>query len=245
MGVTAGGEHAAVERATGAYDEDDLLPISALQHLLFCERQCALIHVEGLWAENRSTVEGRHLHERADSGAAESRPGLRVERAVPLRSLRLGLTGRADVVEFHRDEAGTTERVLPVEYKRGHPKLDESDRVQLCAQALCLEEMLGVVVDAGAVFYGQTRRRLDVPFDAALRARTEDAARRFRFLVTSGTTPKAARMPKCSNCSLVELCLPDAQGPRRSARGFTERVLGASFDAAYADGPATDVRGAR
>lgn len=218
-----------------AYDEDDLLPISALQHLLFCERQCALIHVEGLWAENRLTVEGRHLHERADSGAAESRPGLRVERSVAVRSLRIGLTGKADVVEFHRAVDGGAERVVPVEYKRGRPKLDESDRVQLCAQALCLEEMLGVAVEAGAVFYGQTRRRLDVPFDAELRARTEDAARRFRFLVTSGTTPRAARMPKCSGCSLIDLCLPDAQGPRRSARGFTERVLSASLDAVYAD----------
>lgn len=218
-----------------AYDEDDLLPISALQHLLFCERQCALIHVEGLWAENRLTVEGRHLHERADSGATESRPGLRVERAVAVRSLRLGLTGKADVVEFHRAPDGSAERVVPVEYKRGRPKLDESDRVQLCAQALCLEEMLGVAVDAGAVFYAQTRRRLDVPFDAALRARTEAAGHRFRAIVTSGTTPTAARMPKCANCSLVDLCLPDAQGPRRSARRFTDRVLAASLDAAFGD----------
>lgn len=211
------------------YDEDDLLPISALQHLLFCERQCALIHVEGLWAENRLTVQGRHLHERADSGAVETRPGLRVERAVALRSLRLGLTGKADVVEFHRDVSGATEHVVPVEYKRGRPKLDESDRVQLCAQALCLEEMLGVSVAAGAIFYGQTRRRLDVPIDAELRARTEDAARRFRAMVTSGITPTATRMPKCENCSLLGLCLPDAQGPRRSARRFTERALLASL----------------
>lgn len=225
---------------TGAappYDEDDLLPISALQHLLFCERQCALIHVEGLWAENRLTVEGRHLHERADSGAAESRPGLRVERSLALRSLRLGLTGRADVVEFHRDPEGETERVVPVEYKRGQPKADDSDRVQLCAQALCLEEMLGTVVTDGALFYGQTRRRLDVSFDHELRARTEDAARRFRAMVTTGKTPTAARMPKCERCSLVELCLPDARGPRRSARRFTERALAASLGLALPDTP--------
>lgn len=220
-----------VPQAGGAppYDEDDLLPISALQHLLFCERQCALIHVEGLWAENRLTVEGRHLHERADSGVTESRPGLRVERSLALRSLRLGLTGRADVVEFHRDLDGETERVVPVEYKRGQPKGDDSDRVQLCAQALCLEEMLGATVTEGALFYGQTRRRLDVAFDDELRSRTEDAARRFRAMVTTGTTPTAARMPKCERCSLVELCLPDAQGPRRSARRFTERALAASL----------------
>lgn len=230
--------NAARDGSAAPYDEDDLLPISALQHLLFCERQCALIHVEGLWAENRLTIEGRHLHERADSGATESRPGLRVERSVAVRSLRLGLTGKADVVEFHRAVDGAPERVVPVEYKRGRPKLDDSDRVQLCAQALCLEEMLGVPVDAGAVFYAQTRRRLDVPFDAELRGRTETAARRFRAVVASGATLRAVRMPKCSGCSLIDLCLPDAQGARCSARAFTERVLSASFDAVYADGGA-------
>ena len=128
------------------FAEDALLPLSALRHLLFCERQCALIHVEGLWAENRLTVEGRHLHERADSGRSESRPGVRIARTLPIRSLRLGLIGRADVVEFHDAGPGAPPRVVPVEYKRGRPKLDESDRVQLCAQALCLEEMLGVRV---------------------------------------------------------------------------------------------------
>jgi CRISPR-associated exonuclease Cas4 len=212
------------------YDEDELLPISALQHLVFCERQCALIHVEGLWAENRLTVQGRHLHERADSGLGESRPGLRIERGLALRSFRLGLAGRADVIEFHRGDGGATERVVPVEYKRGRAKLDDCDRVQLCAQALCLEEMLGVDVPEGALYYGQTRRRVVVPLDAALRSRTDAAARRFRALMDAGHTPKATRMPKCASCSLEALCLPDAQGARRSARRFTERALAASLD---------------
>jgi CRISPR-associated exonuclease Cas4 len=137
------------------YVEDDLLPISALQHLLFCERQCALIHVEQVWAENRLTVEGRHLHERVDGGEHETRGGLRTARALPIRSLRLGLAGRADVVEFHASEgAAGPPRVVPVEYKRGRPKSHRADEVQLCAQALCLEEMLGVHVAAGALFYG-------------------------------------------------------------------------------------------
>lgn len=209
------------------FDEDDLLPLSALQHLLFCERQCALIHIERLWAENRLTVEGHHLHERADAGRGETRGDLRVARALPLRSLRLGLTGKADVVEFH-GQLGA-ERVVPVEYKRGRPKENRSDEVQLCAQALCLEEMLGVVVPAGALFYGTTRRRTEVPFDAELRATTEEAAARLHALVSSGTTPRAVREPKCESCSLLELCLPAPANRSRSAAGYLERGLALSL----------------
>lgn len=216
------------------FNEDDLLPISALQHLLFCERQCALIHVEGLWAENRLTVEGRHLHERADSGRGESRPDRRTTRSLPLRSLRLGLTGQADVVEFVQDGGGTR-RVVPVEYKRGRPKRGDEDRVQLCAQALCLEEMLGVSVPEGALYYGTERRRLSVQFDADLRALTECAAARLHELVASGHTPRAPRQPKCERCSLLELCLPDAVAPDRSAQAYLDRAVLRSL----APGPAT------
>jgi len=207
------------------YAEDDLLPISALQHLIFCERQCALIHIEGLWAENRLTVEGRHLHERADAGGGESRGALRVARSLPIRSLRLGLTGRADVVEFHASEGGAPPAVRPVEYKRGRPKPDRCDEVQLCAQALCLEEMLGVSIPAGALFYGTTRRRTDVAFDAVLRALTEETAARLHALVSSGRTPKAEREPKCDSCSLLELCLPGAMAPQRAAATYVARSL--------------------
>lgn len=225
------------------YDEDDLLPISALQHLLFCQRQAALIHVERLWAENELTVQGRQLHERADSGRREllrgRRAGVRVERAVPLRSMALGVWGKADVVEFpaggDADGAGgpTAAAPVPVEYKRGVPKKDGSDAVQLCAQAMCLEEMLGVAVPAGAIFYGQSRRREPVAFDADLRRRTADAAARMHELVATGTTPPAALMPKCRRCSLIDLCQPAAVGRRagqhRSAAAFARRSVAESL----------------
>lgn len=221
------------------YAEDDLLPISALQHLLFCERQAALIHVERLWAENELTVQGRQLHERADSGKREMlrgrARGVRVERTVPLRSLTLGVWGKADVVEFHPfgPSGGGIEHPVPVEYKRGKPKRDCSDAVQLAAQAMCLEEMLGVAVPIGVLFYGQTRERLTVPIDAALRARTVNAAGRMHELMRLGHTPAVALQAKCKRCSMLTLCQPAAvgrvKGQHRSAAAYTERALMAAL----------------
>ncbi len=211
------------------FSEDALLPISALQHLLFCERQCALIHIEGLWAENRLTVEGRHLHDKAHDGPGEIRSGVRIARGLALRSFRLGLVGKADVVEFHADRALPTGRPFPVEYKRGRPKQHQADKVQLCAQGLCLEEMLGTTIPAGALFYGRTRRRMDVPFDAPLRRLTEDAASRLHALISSGRTPAAVREPKCESCSLLHLCLPEAMAPQRSAARYFARALAAAL----------------
>jgi CRISPR-associated exonuclease Cas4 len=205
--------------------EDDLLPISALQHQLFCERQCALIHIEGLWVENRLTVEGRHLHDKAHDGTSETRSGVRIARGLAIRSFRLGLVGKADVVEFHVTPRNAAAIPFPVEYKRGRPKKHDADKVQLCAQALCLEEMLDAVVPAGALFYGRTRRRLDVPFDQALRQLTEDTSRRLHALIGSGRTPVAVREPKCDNCSLFEVCLPEVMGPRHSAARYVTRVI--------------------
>ena len=219
------------------YAEDDLLPLSALQHLLFCERQCALIHVEQLWADNPLTVEGTHLHRRVDEAPGETRGGVRIARGVALRSFRLGLSGRADVVEFHRAAGPGPEQPVPVEYKRGRPKKDRSDEVQLCAQALCLEEMLGVPVPAGALFYGQTRRRTEVVFGPELRARTETAARRLHELVAGGITPRAVREPKCAGCSMLELCLPDPPGPARSAARYLARTLREVRSAPFPDPP--------
>lgn len=214
------------------FAEDALLPISALQHLLFCERQCALIHVERLWADNRLTVEGGRLHRKAHDGPDESRGGVRITRAVPLRSLRLGLVGVADVVEFRpAGTEGIGRSPFPVEYKRGRPKAHDADRVQLCAQALCLEEMLGVPVAAGALYYGRTRRRRKVAFDLALRRTTEDACSHLHAMIACGTTPRAVREKKCDACSLLDLCLPDAMTPGRSASDYTERSLATSLSA--------------
>jgi CRISPR-associated exonuclease Cas4 len=236
------------------FSEDDLLPISALQHLLFCLRQCALIHIEQVWAENRLTVEGQHMHRKAHDEGGASRHDVRTARGLNLRSLRLGLIGKADVVEFHPlDDAArgqvTSRRswrqaldvghwsVVPVEYKRGRPKQDDSDRVQLCAQALCLEEMLSVTIDAGALFYGQRRRRTEVRFDADLRTLTASTAAQLHELIASRCTPRARREPKCDQCSLLPLCLPDAM---KSTEGMIARVERAFEQHLAAAAPATD-----
>lgn len=189
--------------------EDDLIPISALQHMLYCPRQCALIHLERHWAENRFTAEGRVLHTRVDTGTTESRPSAKVERSVPVRSLRLGLAGVVDVVEIHSDGS-----IFPIEYKRGRPKSHRADEVQLCAQALCLEEMLDASVAEGALFYGRSRRRKPIEFDRELRRITERVAADTRRMIENGRTPPPEYEPrKCDNCSLREFCQP------RAARG--------------------------
>src|SRR3989337_2446466 len=157
---------------------DDLIMLSALQHFGFCPRQCALIHIEQLWAENVLTAEGRIMHDKVDTANKESRGNIRIEYSVPMRSLRLGLIGRADVVEFHKP--GNKWIPFPCEYKRGKPKPDNCDKVQLCAQAICLEEMMNVEIPAGALFYGETRHRHDVEFYTALRQGTGKSAARLR-----------------------------------------------------------------
>ena len=149
------------------------IPLSAIQHAVYCLRQAALIHLERLWAENRFTAEGDVLHAVADKGGTRKARGVRRVMSLPLASQRLNLTGVADLVEFQPGPEGET--AFPVEYKRGKPKLHRADEAQLCAQALCLEEMTGQTVPEGALFYAQTRRRVTVPFDAPLRALTESA----------------------------------------------------------------------
>src|SRR3989304_7421578 len=189
------------------YTEDELIQLSALQHLVFCERQCALIHIEQLWNENLFTAEGRIMHDKVDTQNRESRGNVRIEYGVPIRSLRLGLIGKADVVEFHRMDDGTG-MPFPVEYKRGKPKMDDCDKVQLCAQAICLEEMLNVEIKKGALYYGRTRRREDVVFDEKLWRGTGEGAGKKQDLIESGTTPKPEYSKKCKKCSLYELCMP-------------------------------------
>jgi CRISPR-associated exonuclease Cas4 len=201
------------------YAEAELLPISALQHLLYCERQCALIHVERLWAENRFTAEGNILHKKAHGGKSTARPEGRTLRAVPLRSFELGLFGIADVIQRKRGEPA-----IPVEYKRGRPKKNDCDRVQLCAQALCLEEMTREIVPHGELFYGKTRRRIVVEMTPELRDTTSKCARQLHELIESRRTPPAVPGAKCERCSLQSLCLPRL-GRRGSARLGFEAIL--------------------
>ncbi len=210
------------------YGEDDRLPISALQHLLFCERQCALIHLERVWLDNALTVEGSFLHRRADDEATESRGDLLTLRTLPIYSKRLGLSGIADVVEFVRvrqDSAegaripGRSGRWLlrPVEYKRGRPKAHRADEVQLCAQVLCLEEMFGVPIPSGDLYYGKRRRRTTVEISSALRDLTERTVERLRALLDMRRTPPARYGPHCEMCSLASACMPKVS---RSAQRY-------------------------
>jgi len=227
--------------AVAAFAEDELLPISALQHLAFCERQWALIHLEGVWEENRLTAEGRVLHDRAHQTETESRGDVRIARGLRLRSLRLGLTGVADVVEFHRcTSAGqpdmpATVRLpgarglwvpFPVEYKRGRPKPGPYDEIQLCAQALCLEEMLGVSIRSAALFYGKPMRRTEVVLGDSLREQTERLALRLHELTRLGVTPAPVYEKKCDSCSLLALCMPKRLSKRPSVENYIQSAMG-------------------
>lgn len=203
------------------YDESDYIMLSALQHYQFCPRQCALIHIEQQWVENLFTAQGKVLHERADSNKSEWQGDVRIVRSLPICSRRYGLSGQADVVEFQPDG-----RVYPVEYKRGKPKSDRCDEVQLCAQALCLEEMLQLRIDLGALYYGQKRRRTEVTFDAPLRALTAQVIDQTHRLVQSQKTPRAEYAKKCESCSLLSSCLPKSCGAAGSVSRYLERQLG-------------------
>lgn len=191
------------------FTDDDLLPLSALQHLLFCPRQCALIHVERLWFENRYTAEGKVMHDRVDKGGDRKNGSVLIEYGLRLVCRELGLVGQADVVEFHLSETESGVRVpFPVEYKRGKPKKDHVDKVQLCAQALCLEEMYGVPVPQGFLFYGKTRRRQAVLFDRDLRDETSRTATLLHDMIRERLTPEPVYGQKCESCSFIEFCMP-------------------------------------
>lgn len=189
--------------------DDDLLPLSGLQHMAFCERQWALIHVEGLWEESSDTLRGRFFHERVDTAGYSCRAGVRAERNVRLASYRLGIYGVADIVEYRMEGDSP---IMPVEYKVGKPKVEDWDRLQVCAQALCLEEMEGVRIDAGALFYGETRRREEVELTQELKGQVVSLARRMHELFERGLTPKWGIGKKCGRCSLRDECLPEAVG---------------------------------
>ena len=199
-------------------------PLSALQHYLYCPRQCGLIHLEQAWAENRQTAEGRLLHERADQPSTEQRHGVRTATAMPLICHELGISGIADVVEFLEDSTG--ERIFPIEYKRGKPKKHRADEVQLCAQALCLEEMFARDVPDGALYYGKTRRRKPVLFDDELRALTVEVIQSTKRMMDVGSTPTAEYLSdRCDNCSLIELCQPRLLGGKSKVNAWLLKQL--------------------
>lgn len=187
----------------------DTVLLSALQHYAICPRQCALIHMEQIWAENGLTAAGRLLHESVHSEGSRMRDGIRIVTDLELRSSRLGLRGRADAVEFHRE--GRKWRPFPVEYKKGRPHRDcLADSIQLCGQALCLEEMFGMEIAEGALFYGTPHRRKAILFTPELRERTEATVEAVRALLAGGHLPPARRTAICPSCSLEEQCMPDA-----------------------------------
>lgn len=187
---------------------DDYLAISALQHFAYCARQFALIHVEQGWSENRLTAEGRVLHERVDEMHSDIRHGVRSERAVSLTSRTLRLTGKMDLLEIKSPVNGQGLAYYPVEYKRGEPKVEDWDRVQLCAQALCLEEMHDTTITEGAIWYWQVRRREPVRIDRTLRATTLKMIEGARGLLITGVTPSPVNDRRCPACSLRETCGP-------------------------------------
>jgi len=206
-------------------DDEAVIPLSALQHFLYCPRQCGLIHIEQLWAESRHTAEGRLLHDKADKPHTERRRGVRTIASMPLSEPKLGITGVADVVEFHRDDDGV-ERPYPVEYKRGRPKPHQADEVQLCAQALCLEHMLGCQIAEGALYYGETRRRDRVLFDKPLRELTLETIEATRHMLVGRRTPSATYSARrCENCSLLDLCQPRILQRTESVRVWLQAQL--------------------
>lgn len=201
--------------------EDDFVPISALQHMLYCPRQCALIHLERQWADNVLTAEGHLLHTKVDDGRKETRSGIKTWRSVPMSSKSLGVFGVADVVEMHDGD-----QPYPVEYKRGRPKSHRADEVQLCAQAICLEEMLATEVGEGALFYGRTQRRKTILFDAELRDLTRSVASNTRELLRQSELPRPIDdKSKCRNCSLVDVCRP-ALSRGRSVGAWLAEAIG-------------------
>lgn len=208
------------------YTEDNFIQLSALQHYVFCPRQCALIHVEDVWKENVYTVRGEILHEKVDSDTYETRGAVKTVYGLKIHSHRLGIAGRCDVVEFHRRRLASADvetgkkvtfdlDIVPVEFKAGKPKEDISDKVQLCAQALCLEEMLKTSITRGAFFYGRIRRREYVEFNDQLRKQTEEIIASVHDIVSRKVVPQAKYMDKCRRCSLYDICQPKAMSERR------------------------------
>ena len=198
------------------YREEDYLMLSGLQHFAYCRRQWALIHIEQQWAENERTVDGQIFHSVAhDKARIEKRGELLITRGLPVKSAKLGMSGVCDVVEFHKSEEGVSLasyeglwQPYPVEYKKGLPKLNEADEMQLCGQAICLEEMLLCRIPGGSLFYGENRRREPVEFTEELRGKVYDMAKEMHVQWDKGYTPRVKPQKGCNACSLKEICVP-------------------------------------
>lgn len=195
------------------YTEDDFIMISALQHYVYCPRQCGLIHVDDVWQENLFTTRGNIMHEKVDTNTYETRGDVKTVRGLRIHSFHFGLVGRCDVVEFRQEKSGSV--ILPVEFKSGKPKDDISDKVQLCAQALCLEEMLNLKILKGAFFYGKIRRRNVIEINDELRKQTKNIISKVREIVSSKKVPQAEYNAKCRNCSVQTVCQPKAMNKRK------------------------------
>lgn len=212
------------------YSEDDYLSLSGIQHYRFCTRQCSFIHTEKMWTENFFTAHGRALHEKVHNESGESRGTKRIERGLDIASATLGLVGQTDAVEFYED--GT---VCPVEYKRGTVKEDITDEVQLCAQAICLEEMLHVSIEYGYLFYEKIRRRQKVSFTLELREQTQKLSDEYHALISSGEIPTAIYSKKCESCSFIDSCFPETAGRNKSVDGYIKRRLAVELEAEEGD----------
>ncbi len=224
-------------------DVADYLMLSGIQHFAFCERQWALIHIEQQWLENVLTIEGQDLHSKVDDPfLTESRGNIITLRALPIVSHAMELAGRADVIELQRANDNDDTAVLvagrpgkwlmvPVEYKRGKPKPDERDEVQLCAQAICLEEMHGTHIENGYLYYGETRHRHEVEFREPLRSMVKGLAKRMHELFDNGVTPPPVFKPHCKSCSLIDVCLPKSSDVFEAV----EKYLESAFNAASND----------
>jgi CRISPR-associated exonuclease Cas4 len=215
------------------YSPDELLPLSGIQHFCFCRRQWALIHVEDQWVDNALTVEGHLLHQRTDDPfISEVRGGIVTARAMPVASYRLGLNGICDVVEFTPSPEGVNlpgrqglYQPVPIEYKRGKEKVDHSDEVQLCAQAICLEEMLSINIPVGYLYYGKTRHRVEVMFTEELRGLVYKMAEEMHQYFARGYTPQVKPSKACKSCSLNNICLPELLDKSGSASKYIQEQI--------------------
>ena len=220
------------------FQEEEMLMLSGIQHFAFCERQWALIHIEQQWIENKLTVEGQYLHEKVDNPLeSDMRANKSTLRAVSLISHKLGLYGRADVIELTQSIIGDIKNTItilgrhgrwgmvPVEYKRGKPKPDERDEVQLCAQAICLEEMHGICLGKGFLYYGETRHRYEVEFTENLRILVKNYAKRMHELFEKGLSPPPVYKPHCKSCSLLDICLPKSFTGLHNVEEYLESIL--------------------